>query len=149
MWALLLCAVTAWAAEFNSSVLLEVDGFSPMMNQGSDGYRFNSTTGLLDKHAFDNDTTFQTTFVGTAFTLVGSLYRPRWDTDNNQPLATTSSTTSNATSNTLQNSLSTEGTIVSLSDLELTFHNFTTVVGASTNSTFRALRFEVPVLTQS
>lgn len=149
MWLLLFGVAAARGAEFNTSFVLEVGGNSPMIGQGGPGYRTNRTTGLLDKHAFDKDATLLSTFVGTGFTLVGSLYRARWVSDNNQPLARTSSPTDDATSDTLQNNESTEATMVSISGLDLTFHNFSTVVGATANSTLRALQFEVPVLTQA
>lgn len=147
MWWLLAIARDTRAADFNTSVILEVGPYSPMASFDLISFKVNPYTGLFDRQKLSEPVTINSSFVGTGFELSGALTLPIWGPDINTALATTTSGGySNATG--VQNA-SADGVIVAMSGLDLGLHDFTTSITETVNCNFRALRFQVPVLSQA
>lgn len=137
----------ARAADFNASTVFEVGAYSPMASLDTLSFRENEYTGLFDRQKLNVPVTINSSFVGTAFELSGTLSLPIWSPDINRELASTrSGSYSNATG---VQSTSVDGVIVEMADLSLGWHTFTTTISQTVNCTFRALRFQVPFLTQA
>lgn len=146
LW-LLGSAGLAHAADFNSTAVLEVSAYSPMVTLDTLSFKENPYTGLFDRQKLDAPVTINSSFVGTAFELSGALTLPSWSPDINSELAfTTSGDYSNLTG--VQNA-SAYGVIADMSGLRLNLHDFRTTITETVNCTFRALRFQVPFLSQA
>lgn len=157
MWWLFGASV-ARAAEFNASAFFEVSPYSPMTSLDTLSFKENEYTGLFDRQKLDVPVTINSSFVGTAFELSGTVSLPIWSPDINKELVSTRSQGySNATgagdSEVIDDggaqSAPGEGVIVQMSNLPLGLYNFTTTISETVSCTFRALRFQVPFLTQA